>query len=214
MASLVVKRYSPSNDNRVPSSRDRRRKTGGGQTLGTLVTRLAVATATTIITASRMLPRPQEVVLRWEHRVVQIILQIVRRRRQVSRDLGGASHWPRYRDYRRRRTARRCFWQCLRCSQGCRTRIVPATRSSCREKKGKGEFHQQGKDLIIFLFTTQTKFYKFVSKSKRRHKCSYASSRTLRHLGTLPARLWSIGIYDRIDAITLKCTICMVRIRI
>jgi len=114
-----------------------------------------------------MLPRPQEVVLRWEHRVVQIILQIVRRRRQVSRDLGGASHWPRYRDYRRRRTARRCFWQCLRCSQGCRTRIVPATRSSCREKKGKGEFHQQGKDLIIFLFTTQTKFYKIRIKIQK-----------------------------------------------
>lgn len=71
----------PSNGDGISSSWDRRRKTGGGEALGALVARLAVTAATAVVTASRMLPRrPQEIVLRREHRVVQIVLEIVRRR--------------------------------------------------------------------------------------------------------------------------------------
>lgn len=84
-----------------------------------------------------MLPRaPEEIILRREHRVVEIILQVVRRRRQVSRDLGGAPHRP-GRRHRRRRAARRRFRQRLRRGQGRRAhRVVPAARSS-RPAKGR-----------------------------------------------------------------------------
>lgn len=92
--------YLLSNDDGVPSSRNRWRKTGGGQALGTFVARIAVAAAaaaaaTAVVTAGT-LPRPQKIISRGQHRVVQIILQVVRRRRQVSRNLRRASHRPRH----------------------------------------------------------------------------------------------------------------------
>lgn len=128
----------PSNNDGISSSRNRRRKTGCGQTFGAFVARLAVTAAAAVVAAPRVLPRrPQEIVLRREHRVVQIVLEIVRRRRQVSRDLGGASHRPGCR-HRRRRAARRRLRERFWGGQGRGARrIVPTIRSSCSRKEGK-----------------------------------------------------------------------------
>lgn len=131
----------PSDGDGVPSSRYRRRKTGGGQALGALVARLAVpaaAVAAAVVTA-RALPRSQEVVPRREHRVVQIVLQVVRRRRQVSRDLGCAPHRPWRRHHRRRRAAGR-LRERLRGGQGRRAvvPIMPATEPLVGEAEGNG----------------------------------------------------------------------------
>lgn len=129
----------PSNGDGISSSRDRRRKTSGGEALGALVACLAVTATAAVVTASRMLPRrPEEIVLRREHRVVQIVLEIVRRRRQVSRNLGCTSHRSRHRYHRRRWTARRRLRQRLRRGQGCDARrIVPTIRPSCRRRRNE-----------------------------------------------------------------------------
>lgn len=85
-----------------------------------------------------MLPRrPQEIVLRREHRVVQIVLEIVRRRWQVSRDFGRAPHWPRRWYHWRRRAARRCFRQRLRRGQGRGARRVVPTVWSYRGRRNE-----------------------------------------------------------------------------
>lgn len=127
----------PSNGDGISSSRDRRRKTSGGEALGALVARLAVTATAAVVAAPRVLPRrPEEIVLGREHRVVQIVLEIVRRRRQVSRNLGCASHRSRHRYHWRRWAARRGLRQRLRRGQGCGARrVVPTTWSSCREEE-------------------------------------------------------------------------------
>ena len=80
-----------------------------------LVARLAVHRAVAVTAAAaddRVLLAAGVVVLRGEHREVQVVLDVVRRGGQVARDLGGTAHH-RPRD-RRRWTAVRGLRQGLR----------------------------------------------------------------------------------------------------